>query len=43
MFDKSYFLQLLYLLIFDNANSTSGYIRVERQDDQRKNTIGMDE
>jgi hypothetical protein len=40
---KSYGLQLLHLLIFDDGNRTSGYIRIERQDNQLKIKIGMEE
>jgi hypothetical protein len=40
---KSYGLQLLHLLIFDGVNRTSGYIRIERQDDQQKIKFGVEE
>ena len=43
MTTKSYGLQLLHLLISDDVNRTSDYIRIEMQDDQQKIKFGMEE
>ena len=40
---KSYGLQLLHLLISDDFNRTSRYVRIERQEYQQKIKIGMEE
>jgi len=40
---KSYGLQLLHLLIYDDFKSSSGYIIIERQEYQQKIKIGMEE